>query len=137
MMFGIFGFLGSLIASTGIKAIFAPLTHILDTIADTKVAISREENATKREALIAKLGVLQARADLMGNEARYTRLNVWIRSGIAAGPLIVLNKIFIYDKAFGQWTNGTTDPLSPELWHTIWVVLGFYFLYEGVNIFKR
>jgi hypothetical protein len=129
--------LGSTLLSSGIGALFAPLTHILDTIANTKVMIAHEENATQREALIAKLGVLQSRADLMAREAPYSRLNIWIRTIIASGPATVLCKIFIYDKALGQWTGGTTDALSPELWHTIWVVLGFYFLYEGVAIFKR
>ncbi len=39
-----------------------------------------------------------------------------------------------FDKALGQWTQGRTDALSPELWQVVMVVVGFYFLYEA---FKR
>ena len=60
-----------------------------------------------------------------------------IRSWLATGPAFLLTKIYIYDKALGQWTGGHTDPLDPNLWNVVMVVLGFYFLYSAAGLFKK
>jgi hypothetical protein len=49
-------------------------------------------------------------------------------------------KLYVYDKALGQWTGGHTDALDPNLWTVVTATIGFYFLYEGAinatRIFK-
>ena len=120
-----------------VKSLIAPLSHVFDKIEDAKIQLAQTENETERARLTAKLGVLQARANLMAQESRVSKLNIYVRTSIGAWCSILLGKILVWDKALGQWTHGTTDRLSPELWHTVLVVLSFYFVYEGVNIFKK
>lgn len=51
-----------------------------------------------------------------------------ITAAFGIGPLVLLSKIYIYDKAFGQWTGGHTDKLDENLWWVITAQIGFYFL---------
>lgn len=119
------------------KSLIAPLTAIWGKIEDTKVQLAQVTSETDRARLTAKLEVLQARANLMVSESRVSKLNIYVRTAIGGGVAFLIDKILVWDKALGQWTGGYTDPLGPDLWHTVWVVLGFYFLYEGVSIFKK
>jgi hypothetical protein len=139
-MGALFGFLtggpfGALLGFA--KSLLGPFTDIFKKIEDTKVQLAQTDNEAKRDALTAKLAVLQSRANLMATEAPLSRLNIYIRSSIGAWVSILLCKILVWDKALGQWTGGHTDKLDPNLWHTVWVVMGFYFVYEGVQIFKK
>ena len=65
------------------------------------------------------------------------RVNVWMRAALAMPVAILLWKVFVFDKAFGQWTFGTTDALSPELWQVVMIVIGFYFLADAASTVTR
>lgn len=126
------------------KDFIGPLQQVFAKIEDTKIALAKTVNESEKNRLTAELGalqvkaqVLQTQANLQAEESRSTRLNIWIRSWIAAGPAFLLTKIYIYDKALGQWTGGHTDSLDPNLWNVVMVVLGFYFLHETVGLFRK
>lgn len=55
--------------------------------------------------------------------------------------IILMAKILLYDKAFGDWTGGHTDGLDPYLWNVVNVVIASYFGSVAVErvarIFKR
>ena len=146
-MSAIFGFLtgGPVGALLGIaKDFMGPLADVFKKIQDTKVALAQASNESEKNRLTAQLGALQVQAqnlqtaaNLQAEESHTTRLNVIIRSWLAAGPAFLLTKIYIYDKALGQWTGGHTDALDPHLWNVIMVVLGFYFLYSAASLFKK
>lgn len=53
--------------------------------------------------------------------------------GYGVGPLILLTKIYVYDKAFGQWTGGHTDPLGENLWWVITAQIAFYFIAKTIK----
>lgn len=126
------------------KDFMGPLTDVFRKIEDTKVQLAQAANESEKNRLTAKLaalqvqaGILQTQANLQAEESHSTRLNIWIRSMIALGPMVLLNKILIYDKALGQWTGGHTDALDMHLWYVVMVVLGFYFVHETVSLFKQ
>ena len=126
------------------KDFLGPLQDVFKKIEDTTVALAQAANESEKNRLTAQLGalqvqaqVLQTQASLQAEESRTTRLNIWIRSWIAAGPAFLLTKIYVYDKALGQWTGGHTDALDPNLWNVVMVVLGFYFLHETVGLFRK
>ena len=64
-----------------------------------------------------------------------------VRPGIGWVILILLAKVLLYDKAFGQWTGGHTDALDANLWNVVMVVIGSYFGTAAIErvsqIFKR
>lgn len=119
------------------KSLLAPLTDAFKKLEDTKVQLALAKTDEEKAIYAAKVSVLQSCVDLMAKESRVSKLNIYVRTSIGAWASILLGKLLVWDKALGQWTHGSTDKLSPELWHTIWIVLGFYFVYEGVNTFKK
>lgn len=128
----------------GLKALTGfgdALTSISKSIADAKIAAINAKTQEDKIAADERVKTLEARRDVLVAEAGVSKANIYMRTGIAMPIAILLWKIFVWDKALGQWTGGRTDSLSPELWNVITVVLGFYFLYEGAvgvaRIFKR
>ena len=66
------------------------------------------------------------------------RINRLVRALLALPVAILLWKVLVWDKALGQWTGGSTDPLSAELWQVVAVVVGFYFVTDAAaRIFRR
>lgn len=128
----------------GIKALTGfsdAITNITKAISDTKIAAINAKTQEERIAAEERVKTLEARRDVMVAEAGVSKANIITRTLLAAPVGILLWKIFVFDKALGQWTGGTTDALSKELWQVVMVVLGFYFLYEGAvgitRILKR
>jgi cadmium resistance protein CadD (predicted permease) len=136
-----------------IAGLFGSINHITDAISNEKIALINAKTQEEQIAVTERVKTLEAKRDLMIAEAGASRLNIWVRSFIALGPASFLLKVFLYDKVIGAFlgcsgktapgTCGTfvTDPLDPNLWQVISIVLGFYFLYEGAvgitRIIKR
>lgn len=112
-------------------------TAIVKARADSLNATTEQDRIAAQE----QIAELQARRDVMIAEASVSRANIWVRTFFAVPVIFVLWKLFIWDKALGDYTHGHTDPLSPELWRVIMLVISFYFLYEGAigvsRIIKR
>lgn len=73
----------------------------------------------KRQIVLAKSGQWETRA---------------LMFAFGVGPAFVLTKIYVWDKALGDWTGGHTDPLDANLWWVITAQIGFYFL---ASIFRK
>lgn len=124
-----------------------PLKIFLDPIEKVSDAISRAQiakanAATDQERLYQEERVkgLEMKRDVLVKESPDSP-NARMRNLIAAPVAILLWKVFVWDKALGQWTGGHTDALSPQLWTVIMYVLGFYFLFSAAKalaeVFKR
>jgi len=114
-----------------------PISKITKAIADAKIAAT---NATTEQARIAaeeRVKILEARASVLSSEANRSAVNLYVRAFLAAPVGIFLWKVFVYDKALGQWTKGRTDGLDPNLWAVVMIVLTFYFVYETVQAYRR
>lgn len=98
---------------------------------------ARENAKTDSERIAAdeRIARLESIRDIQKSEAG-SRINAIMRAAIAAPVAVLLWKVFVWDKAFGQWTNGRTDALSPELWNVVTAVIGFYFVFEFGRILK-
>lgn len=124
------GFIGLLMAVPSIiTGAFGTINGITKAISDEKIALI---NATTQQQQInsqERINTLQARRDVLVAESG-NKINGFMRVALAAPVAVVLAKIYVYDKALGQWTAGKTDPLDTNLWNVIMAVVGFYFLYE-------
>jgi hypothetical protein len=109
---------------------------IADRIASAYEAREKAKTDKERIAADERIKGLEARRDVLVAEAG-NRVNTWMRAALAMPVAIVLWKVFVYDKAFGQWTHGATDALSPELWQVVIVVIGFYFLADAASTVTR
>lgn len=115
------------------KALIDPVSRVAGKIADAKVEIAKAQTDRERIAAEERLGGLEARMAVLVAESG-DPLNRIMRFLLALGPMLYLNKIFIWDKVFKL---GVTDPLSGDLWKVVVAVIGFYFLYDIASRWKR
>ncbi len=118
-----------------------PVEKITEAIIKARADAENAQTAQDKIAADERVATLQARRDVLMKDAGVSRWDIRMRSLIALAVNIIIWKLLVWDKAFGHWTGGHTDNLSPELWHVIMIVVGFYFLYEGAigvtRIIKR
>lgn len=120
-----------------LKILTGPLERITDKIADAYLA--KMKAATDKEKIAAdeRIASLERVRDvLIADTASGDRTNSRMRAAIAAPVAILLWKVLVWDKALGQWTGGSTDALDPNLWNVTMVVIGFYFAFSAVKLFR-
>ena len=113
-----------------------PIARITSQIIDLQTKKVDAKTEQERIAADERLHTLNARRDVLIAESG-SRINTWTRTFLTIPIAVLLWKVFIFDKALGQWTGWRTDALSPELWYVVMVVLGFYFLDSMVARWKR
>jgi hypothetical protein len=117
-------------------ALINPISAIAGDIAKYKIAQQNAQTDQERIHAQEMIETLRARRDVMMAEAAgpFGWINALMRGLLAIGPMIYLNKIFIWDKVLGL---GSTDALDSNLWNVVMAVIGFYFLYEVTARWKR
>jgi hypothetical protein len=113
-----------------------PISRIAGKIADAKTAQANAQTDREKIAADERVKALEARKSVMMAEAG-GRVNQFMRAAMALGPMLYLNKIFIWDKVLGGLTGGRTDPIDANLWNVIIAVVGFYFLYDIAARLRR
>jgi hypothetical protein len=120
-----------------LPSVFTTLNGITNAIANAQIAKINAVTDQDRIAAQATVDTLTARRDVMVAESAHSNINGIMRFFIALGPAVILTKIYIWDKAFGDYTGGHTDPLDPNLWNVVMAVVGFYFLYDASTTIAR
>jgi hypothetical protein len=116
-----------------ILALLNPIAAVVKELASERVALTNATTEQQRIESQERITALQARRDVLIAESG-SRWNALMRFLLALGPMIYLNKIFIWDKVLQR---GSTDSLTADLWHVALTVVGFYFLADIAAIFKR
>lgn len=114
-----------------IPGVFSTITGITNAITNEKINLAQSQNESDRIASQEKIASLQAKRDVLIAESGTSKINAIIRACMGGSVAIVLAKVYVYDKALGEWTGGHTDALDPNLWNVIMATIGFYFVYEG------
>lgn len=117
--------------------LFGTLNGITAAISNAQIA--KINATTQQEQIHAQevINTLQARRDVMIAESAHSNINAIMRFIVAVGPASYLLKIFLIDKTFGFLFHTATDPLDPNLWQVVMIVLGFYFLYDASTAMSR
>jgi hypothetical protein len=118
---------------TGLLGLGGTISTITGQIAQVRLERAKAETDQERIHADERIKALEAKREVLIAEGQKSPVNMFVRAFLALPVGILLWKVFVYDKAFGQWTQGRTDALSPELWQVVMVVVGFYFLYETVR----
>lgn len=118
-----------------IGKLFDTVGTITSKLQDTKVALARVTSEEERVRLEVEEKALEAR--LSGLIASQKGPLGWI-TAVAQGIIglsiaILIAKMVVYDKAFGQWTSGHTDSLGKDLWDLLKIVVAFYFVTTWVR----
>ena len=115
---------------------FDPIAKITDKIVELQIKKADAKTEQERIAAGERISELQSKRDVLVAESGRP-INQWIRAALTFPIIVILWKVFIFDKALGQWTGWRTDALSSELWYVVMIVLGFYFLDNTISRWKR
>lgn len=116
-----------------ISGLFGTLNGITKALSDAKIEAIRATTQEEKIHAEERVSALTLQRDVLIADASHSTIDMWTRFGFSIGPIFVLAKVLIYDKALGQWTLGHTDPLGDMLWQVITIELGFYFVYTGAT----
>jgi hypothetical protein len=117
-MFGLLGLLPGL---------FGTINGITKAISDERIKRIQAKTEEERIASDERVKTLEARrAIVLAKSGQWETRALMFALGV--GPAFILNKIYIWDKALGDWTGGHTDKLDDNLWWVIIAQIGFYFL---------
>lgn len=122
--------LGKLIAAPVIGAILQPIVNGLLTAQKQKLDAVGSHEAVAADLAKKSFDLDMKEAEINAETIRAEQGN-WVTRSIRpllALPVIILVwKLLVWDKALGQWTNGTTDSLSDQIWWYCTTVTIAYF----------
>jgi hypothetical protein len=110
------------------SGLFGSVNALTAAISNEKIAAITATTDAERIKSQERVAQMQQQRDVLIADAQHSNLDIYMRTLIALGPASYLLKIFLWDKVLGSWTNGSTDVISPELWQTVMIILGFYFV---------
>lgn len=119
-----------------ITGLSGPIRDIITKISDLQIAKVQASTDQEKMHVDAQIAEAQDRMRVLQSEAG-SRVNAIMRFLLAFGPMVYLNKIFIFDKVLGSLLGHakggdlwSTDPLDSNLWAVVTAVLSFYFIYD-------
>lgn len=116
-----------------IPGAFNTINNITNAIANERLKLIQAKTDQEKLQSQERISTLEMQKQVLLTKSGNweTRLMMF---AFGVGPAFLLTKIYIWDKALGFWTHGTTDKLDDNLWWVITAQVGFYFL---ASIFKR
>jgi len=122
--------LGKLIAAPVIGAILQPIIGGLLTAQKQKLDAVGSHEAVAADLAKKSFDLDMKEAEVNAETVRAEQGN-WVTRSIRpllALPVIILVwKLLVWDKAMGQWTGGSTDALSDQIWWYCTTVTIAYF----------
>ncbi len=117
-----------------ITGLAGPISAAVAKLTDLQIAKVQASTDTEKMTIDAQIAEAHDRVSVLQAEAG-SRVNAIIRGMLAFGPMVYLDKVFIWDKVMGSFLGYTkdafsTDPLDANLWTVVTVVLSFYFVYD-------
>lgn len=122
--------LGSKIAGTLLGSLLQPLVNGALTYQKQKLDAAGSQEARVAELAQREIALDQRDAEVQAQIVIAEQGNWFTRSvrpTVGWIVIILLAKVLLYDKAFGQWTGGHTDGLDAHLWSVVQTVLIAYF----------
>lgn len=133
-----------------IPGAFSTINGITNAISNTKIAALNAKTDQERIAAEEQVKTLEVRRDVLVAESA-SPWNGLMRFMLALGPMVILNKLLIWDKVIGSFNHCSgklgelnavscstfrTDIIDSNTWWVITAVVGFYFLAESIRRFK-
>lgn len=126
-----------------ITGLAGPISSVIAKISDLKIAKVQASTDQERLHIEAQIAEAHDRMAVLTAEAG-SRINGIMRFLLALGPMLFLNKIFIFDKVIGSFMGQSkggsiwnTDVLDSNLWAVVTAVLSFYFLYDMAASWRK
>lgn len=124
-----------------ITGLAGPISSVVAKLTDLNIAKVQATTDAEKLHIDAQIDEAHDRVTILQAEAGY-RLNAIIRGLLAFGPMVYLDKVFIWDKVVGSFAGYTkdiftTDALTSDLWTVVTVVLSFYFVYDMLASWRK
>lgn len=110
-----------------------PLKTISNDIKEAYQSRLNAQNTTERVAADERISKLEANRDVIIANQPNRSFQV-VQLGLALPYVLYNAKLIIWDKIL-EW--GVTDPLSPELTYIQMMVLGGFFLDQGIKRYRK
>lgn len=118
-----------------LPAAFSTINGITTAISNERIKKIQANTEEERIAADERIKTLEARKQIaLAKSGQWETRALMFAFGI--GPAFILTKIYIWDKALGDWTHGHTDPLDNNLWWVITAQIGFYFIATAIRTLK-
>lgn len=114
-----------------LPGLFTTVNGITSAISNERLKLISAKTDQERIQSQERITSLQAKRDVLVAESGRSNINAIIRGSIGGSVAFLLAKLYVWDKALGSWTHGSTDALDPNLWNVIMATIGFYFVYEA------
>jgi hypothetical protein len=121
---------GKLIATPIIGTLIQNIGTVFLTWQKQKIDAVGSHEARASELATKEIQLDQREAELNASVVIAEQGNWFTRSvrpSIGWIVVVLLAKVLIWDKALGQWTQGHTDALDPNLWSVVKTVIISYF----------
>lgn len=121
--------LGKLLVTPVIGALLNPIVTGLLTAQKQKLDAAGNHEARLAEIAQQAIALDKREAEVNADVVKAEQGNWFTRSVRPAMGwivIILLAKVLLWDKAFGQWTAGHTDALDPNLWNVVMIIIGAY-----------
>lgn len=126
-----------------ISGLFGTVNNITNAITNEKIAALNATTDQERIGSQERISALEDRRAVMIAEAPLSRMNIIVRTFLGFPAGVVIWKLLVWDKVIGSFVGcsgrtlpGTcqsfnTDQFDDNQWKIIFIVVSFYFLYEG------
>ncbi len=121
--------------------LFGSLDKITAAISNERIALIAATTDRERIEIQERINSLNAQRDVLMEDAKSSKIDMWMRAIAAGGPISLVTKIFLWDKVVGSLAGCsgkgtpvscgifTTDPVTTEQWVLVGVVYGFFFVH--------
>lgn len=116
-----------------LPGVFNTVNGITNAIANERLKLIQARTDQDKIESQERISTLEMRKQVLLTQTGHWETRV-LMAAFGLGPAILLTKIYVWDKALGEWTNGHTDKLDDNLWWVITAQIGFYFL---ASIFRK
>lgn len=138
--------------------LFKSIDGITQAISNERIALIGATTDRERIEIGERIAALTSQRDVLVADSAKSNWDMYMRLLIAFGPMSYLETIFFWDKVMGKFAGCSghttpdqigslfgievqckmfeTDPVTPEQWYVVLVVLGFYFVHSTVGLFK-
>lgn len=116
-----------------LSGLFTTINGVTQALSNEKIALINAKTDSERIEIGERIAALQSQQAVLVADASKSSIDIWVRLAMALPPILIVAKIFIWDKMLG-W--GSTDNLSPPEWYLVYVTYGFYMVHSTAGLFK-
>lgn len=131
-----------------LKGLFGTINNVTSALSNERINLVNATTDRERAEITGRIEALQIQRDVLVADAAKSKLDLYLRTAAALGPIAYVDKYYLWDKVIGSLAGCvgkmdeatakscaifTTDPVSTEEWILVGIVYGFLFVHSMVK----